>query len=71
MPEGGTTDGKVEKSLTYCVPMQLSLGMDPPISVPDITGRNKRICREEDTDNMRLEERGNTRADDNAFISTW
>ena len=62
MPEGGSTDGKVEKSLAYCVPMQLSLGMDPPIPVPDIAGRNKRICREEDTDNMRLEERGNTRS---------
>ena len=38
----------------------------PPIPVPDITGRNKRICREEDTDNMRLEASGNTGADDNA-----
>ena len=61
-----STDGKVEKSLAYRVPMQLSLGMDPTISVSDIAGRNKRICREEDTDNMRLEASGNTGADDNA-----
>jgi hypothetical protein len=52
MPEGGDTDGKVEKSRARGVPMQLSLGMDPTIPVSDIAGTNKGICGKEDTDNM-------------------
>jgi hypothetical protein len=52
MLEREDTDGKVEKSRSCGVPMQLSLGMDPPIPVSDITGGNKRICREKGTNNM-------------------
>jgi hypothetical protein len=52
MPEGEAKDGKVEKSRACCVPMQLSLGMDPKISVSDIAGGYKRVRGEENQSNL-------------------
>jgi hypothetical protein len=46
----------VEKSFSGCVPMQLSLGIDPQISVSDITRGYKRICGKENQSNLRMEE---------------
>jgi hypothetical protein len=40
--------------------MQLSPGMDPQISVQDITGKYKRICGKENQINLRIEENRNT-----------
>ena len=37
----GEQNGEVEKSRAYSVPMQLSLGMDAEIPIPDIAGRNE------------------------------
>jgi len=52
MLEGEEENGKVEKGRARCVSMQLSLGMDLAIPIPNIARENKRICRKKDTDNM-------------------